>query len=135
VCRRTLTHLCRVKSLNFTDSHFTQRLEAAFLADHAAAAALPLLASTPLPELLSMADIEVERASHLVTKVNAALPAVTLSPHIALHPPREVLFYSASAPSTPGAARCGTTCCYRDHLSWTTFGFATDQHDSPQQTG
>lgn len=83
----------------------SQRLEAAFLADHAAAAALPLLASTPLPELLSMADLEVERACQLVTKVNAALPAVTLSPHIALHPPREVLFYSDSA---PGAARCET---------------------------
>ena len=29
--------------------------------------------------------------------MNAALPAVTLSPHIALHPPREVLFYSAAS--------------------------------------
>jgi hypothetical protein len=102
----------------------SQRLEAAFLADHAAAAALPLLASMPLPELLTRAELEVERACQLVSKVNAALPAVTLSPHIALHPPREVLFYTASA---RGASRCVTVVGPISRAPLV----ATDRHDCP----
>jgi hypothetical protein len=55
----------------FVESY--QRLEAAFLADHAAAAALPHVdCETNLPALLAAADAEVARAMAAVAQVGAS---------------------------------------------------------------